>query len=61
VTSNVCVGQVHLGTGGTSTKPLVELYYHSNGDIYLGTEDSPIGTTSALRSAGSALCWTASA
>jgi hypothetical protein len=43
VTSNVCVGQVHLGTGGTSTKPLVELYYHSNGDIYLGTENSPSG------------------
>ena len=33
VTSNVCVGQVHLGSGGTSTKPLLELYYHSNGDI----------------------------
>jgi hypothetical protein len=43
VTSNVCVGQVHLGSGGTSTKPLVELYYHSNGDIYLGTENSPSG------------------
>jgi hypothetical protein len=43
VTSDVCVGQVHLGTGGTSTKPLVELYYHSNGDIYLGTENSPSG------------------
>jgi Alginate lyase len=43
VTSNVCVGQVHLGSGGTSTKPLVELYYHSNGDIYLGTENSPTG------------------
>jgi hypothetical protein len=43
VTSNVCVGQVHLGTGGTSTKPLVELYYHSDGDIYLGTENSPSG------------------
>ncbi len=43
VTSNVCVGQVHLGTGGASTKPLVELYYHSNGNIYLGTENSPSG------------------
>ena len=43
VTSNVCVGQVHLGTGGTSTKPLAELYYHSNGNIYLGTENSPSG------------------
>jgi hypothetical protein len=43
VTKNVCVGQVHLGTGGSSTKPLLELYYRSNGDIYLGTENSPDG------------------
>ncbi len=43
VTSNVCVGQIHLGTGGSSTKPLVELYYHSNGDIVAGTENSPSG------------------
>ena len=43
VTRNVCVGQIHLGTGGSSTKPLLELYYHSNGDIVLGTENSPDG------------------
>ncbi|MEV0136641.1 polysaccharide lyase family 7 protein [Dactylosporangium sp. NPDC050688] len=43
VTKNVCVGQVHLGTGGPSTKPLLELYYRPNGDIYLGTENSPDG------------------
>ncbi|GAA2773341.1 polysaccharide lyase family 7 protein [Streptomyces rameus] len=43
VTKNVCVGQIHLGSGGSSTKPLVELYYHANGDIVLGTEDSPSG------------------
>jgi len=43
VTKNVCVGQVHLGTGGSSTKPLLELYYRPNGDIYLGTENSPDG------------------
>jgi hypothetical protein len=43
VTSNVCVGQIHLGTGGSSTKPLVELYYRANGDIVLGTENSPSG------------------
>ncbi|MFG2782720.1 polysaccharide lyase family 7 protein [Streptomyces prunicolor] len=43
VTSNVCVGQIHLGTGGTSTKPLLELYYRSSGDIVLGTENSPSG------------------
>ncbi|WP_018548711.1 polysaccharide lyase family 7 protein [Streptomyces sp. LaPpAH-108] len=43
VTKNVCVGQIHLGSGGSSTKPLVELYYRANGDIVLGTEDSPSG------------------
>ncbi|AYN44026.1 polysaccharide lyase family 7 protein [Streptomyces dangxiongensis] len=43
VTSNVCVGQIHLGTGGSSTKPLVELYQHADGDIVLGTEGSPSG------------------
>jgi hypothetical protein len=47
VTSNVCVGQVHLGTGGSSTKPLLELYYHANGDIVLGTENSPDGGQTA--------------
>jgi len=43
ITSHVCVGQIHLGSGGTSTKPLVELYYHANGDIVAGTENSPSG------------------
>jgi hypothetical protein len=43
VTDHVCVGQIHLGTGGSSTKPLVELYYHNNGDIVLGVENSPSG------------------
>ncbi|MEV0478311.1 polysaccharide lyase family 7 protein, partial [Streptomyces prunicolor] len=41
--ANVCVGQIHLGSGGTSTKPLLELYYRSSGDIVLGTENSPSG------------------
>jgi hypothetical protein len=43
VTKNVCVGQVHLGSGGSSTKPLLELYYRPTGDIILGTENSPSG------------------
>ncbi|MBU2667395.1 polysaccharide lyase family 7 protein [Actinoplanes bogorensis] len=41
VTKNVAVGQVKLGSGGTSTKPLLELYYRANGDIYLGQQRSP--------------------
>jgi hypothetical protein len=43
VTKNVCVGQIHLGSGGSSTKPLLELYYAPNGNITLGTENSPTG------------------
>jgi hypothetical protein len=43
VTTNVCVGQIHLGSGGPSTKPLLELYYRPNGDIIAGTENSPEG------------------
>ena len=43
VTDHVCVGQIHLGTGGSSTKPLVELYYYKNGNIVLGVENSPSG------------------
>ena len=43
VTKNVAVGQVKPGTGGPSTKPLAELYYRANGDIFLGTEISPAG------------------
>jgi hypothetical protein len=60
VTSNVCVGQVHLGSGGTSTKPLVELYYHSNGNIYLGTENSPSGgqTLHYITNVGLGVHWT---
>ena len=43
VTKSVCVGQVHLGSGGSSTKPLLELYYDAGGNISLGTENSPDG------------------
>jgi hypothetical protein len=43
VTDHVAVGQIHLGSGGSSTKPLLELYYYANGDIILGTENSPDG------------------
>ncbi len=43
VTSKECTGQIHLGSGDSSTKPLVELYYRSSGDIVVGTEDSPSG------------------
>jgi hypothetical protein len=43
VTKSVCVGQIHVGSGGSSTKPLLELYYAPNGDITAGTENSTDG------------------
>jgi len=48
VPDHVCVGQIHIGSAiqsglAASTKPLLELCYHSNGDIALGIEDSPTG------------------
>ncbi len=60
VTKNVCVGQVHLGSGGSSTKPLLELYYHSNGDIVIGLENSPSGgqTTHTLGNVSIGTKWT---
>lgn len=59
VTSSVCVGQIHLGTGGSSTKPLLELYYHSNGDVVLGLENSPSGgqTTHTLTNVPLGIHW----
>ncbi|MFZ4892884.1 polysaccharide lyase family 7 protein [Plantibacter sp. Mn2098] len=43
VTKRVCVGQVHLGTGGSSTKALAEIYYDASGQITLGLGTSPDG------------------
>jgi hypothetical protein len=42
VPRSVAVGQVHLGSGG-STKPLLELYYAPSGTITMGIENSPAG------------------
>lgn len=43
IPSSVCVGQIHLSEGSGSTKPLLELFYHSNGDVYMGIEQTPAG------------------
>ena len=43
VPDHVCVGQIHLDPSSGSTKPLAELYYHSNGDIAIAIENSPTG------------------
>ena len=42
VPNHVCVGQIHLGSGG-STKPLLELFYYSNGNIEMAIEQTPAG------------------
>lgn len=47
VPSHVCVGQIHLSENSGSTKPLLELYYYSNGNISLGIENSPTGGQTA--------------
>src|SRR5882757_6435286 len=44
VPNHVAVGQIHPGTGTpASTKPLLELFYYSNGNIVLAIENSPAG------------------
>ncbi|SHM75159.1 F5/8 type C domain-containing protein [Duganella sacchari] len=48
VPSSTAIGQIHIGTAlqsglPSSTKPLLELYYRSSGDIVLGIENSPAG------------------
>jgi hypothetical protein len=52
VPNHVCVGQIHLGSGG-STKPLLELFYYSNGDIKMGIEQTPAGGNEVLYDVGS--------
>jgi len=39
---NVCIGQIHLDDS-VSTKPLVELFYDSNGNITTGVEQTTAG------------------
>jgi hypothetical protein len=52
VPSNTTIGQIHIGSAlqaglPLSTKPLVELYYHANGDVVVGIEKSPAGGQTA--------------
>jgi hypothetical protein len=47
VPDHVCVGQIHIGSAldaglPTSTKPLLELFYHANGNIAVGIESAPV-------------------
>jgi hypothetical protein len=51
VPNHVCVGQIHLGSGG-STKPLLELFYYSNGSIQIGIEQTPAGGNEILYPVG---------
>jgi len=52
VPDHVCIGQIHIGSAieaglASSTKPLLQLYYYSGGDVTLGIEDSPSGSQTA--------------
>jgi hypothetical protein len=51
VPDHVCVGQIHLGSGG-STKPLLELFYYANGDIKMAIEQTPAGGNEKQYSVG---------
>jgi hypothetical protein len=53
VPDHVVVGQIHLGSGTpASTKPLLELFYHQDGSIALGIEQTPQGGNEQLHSVG---------
>lgn len=43
VPDHVCVGQIHLGDGSGSTKPLLELFYYADGTITMAIEQTPAG------------------
>jgi hypothetical protein len=53
IPDHVAVGQIHLGTGTpASTKPLLELFYHANGAIVIGIEQTPAGGNEVLTPVG---------
>lgn len=52
VPDHVCVGQIHLGQNSGSTKPLLELFYYSNGNIKMGIEQTPAGGNEVLYTVG---------
>jgi hypothetical protein len=43
VPDHVCVGQIHLDNSSGSSKPLLELFYYSNGDVVMAIEQTPAG------------------
>ena len=51
VPNHVAVGQIHLGSGG-STKPLLELFYYSNGNVVMSIEQTPAGGNSVPYTVG---------
>jgi len=49
--ASVVIGQIHMDAS-VSTKPVIELYYHSNGDIYAGVEQTRAGGDEILTKVG---------
>jgi hypothetical protein len=43
IPDHVTVGQIHLDNSSGSSKPLLELFYESNGDVALFLEQTPAG------------------
>ena len=43
IPDHVAVGQIHLGSNTSSTKPLLELFYFKNGNIDMAIEQTPAG------------------
>lgn len=52
VPDHVAVGQIHLGNSSGSSKPLLELFYHANGDIDMAIEQTPAGGNEVQHLAG---------
>jgi hypothetical protein len=52
VPNHVCVGQIHLATNSGSTKPLLELFYYSNGNVVMAIEQTPAGGNEVLHQVG---------
>ena len=52
IPDHVAVGQIHLGDDSGSTKPLLELFYYSNGNVVMAIEQSPAGGNEVLHTVG---------
>ena len=52
IPNHVAVGQIHLGDNSGSTKPLLELFYYTNGNVVMAIEQTPAGGNEVLHTVG---------